>query len=172
VNPSTKEYYLLEVNPRLQVEHTITECMSMTDIVKVQLLFAQGASLNGCGLPTTDRDPEVPPPAHSIQLRITAEDVHRDWSLSIGKITSSQFPNGNGIRVDTHLISGHTAVVSADLDSLIAKVIITASSWQDTVRKAQHALDDTQISGVKTNINMLKAIVAHPDLLRGQCDTQ
>ena len=144
----------------------------MTDIVKAQLLLAQGASLDNCGLPTTKRDPEITPPAHSIQLRITAENVESDWSLSIGKITSFRFPTGNGIRVDTNLISGHPSVVSADFDSLIAKLIITASSWKDAVRKAQRALDDTQISGVKTNIDVLRAIAAHPDFLAGQCDTQ
>jgi pyruvate carboxylase len=172
VNPSTKEYYFLEVNPRLQVEHTITESISMTDIVRAQLLLSQGASLDNCGLPIVKRDPEVAPPAHSIQLRITAENVQSDWSLSIGKITSFQLPSGNGIRVDTHLLSGRPAVVSADFDSLIAKVIVTASSWKDAVRKAQRALKETQIAGVKTNIDMLKAIVAHPDFLDGKCDTQ
>ncbi|KAI8931667.1 hypothetical protein NX059_011314 [Plenodomus lindquistii] len=172
VNPATKEHYFLEVNPRLQVEHTITESISMTDIVKAQLLIAQGARLHECGLPAVSRDPKHPPKVHSIQLRITAENVQSDWSLSIGKITSFQFPMGNGIRVDTHLMSGHPAIVSADFDSLIAKLIITASSWEDAVRKAQRALADTQITGVKTNIDILKAIVVHPDFLHGKCDTQ
>ncbi|KAF9698044.1 hypothetical protein EKO04_004469 [Ascochyta lentis] len=172
VNPNTKEYYFLEVNPRLQVEHTITESISLTDIVRAQLLLAQGASLETCGLPTATRDPENPPPAHSIQLRITAEDVENDWSLSIGKITGFQFPAGNGIRVDTHLISGHPTVISADFDSLIAKLIVTASSWEGAVRKAQRALEDTQINGVKTNTSILRAIVQHPDFLHGKCDTQ
>ncbi|KAL1801334.1 hypothetical protein ACET3X_001676 [Alternaria dauci] len=172
VNPATKEHYFLEVNPRLQVEHTITESISMTDIVKAQLLLAQGASLDECGLPAAQQSLEVPPSVQSIQLRITAENVQSDWSLSIGKITSFQFPSGNGIRVDTHLISGRLAVVSADFDSLIAKVIVTASSWKDAVRKAQRALNDTRIAGVKTNLDMLKAIVAHSDFLDGQCDTQ
>jgi pyruvate carboxylase len=172
VNPETEEHYFLEINPRLQVEHTITESIAMTDIVKAQLHLAEGTSLAECGLPNTERNPATPPPAHSIQLRITAENVQSDWSLSIGKISSVQFPSGNGIRVDTHLISGHSSVVSADFDSLIAKLIITASSWKDAVRKAQRALDDTQISGVKTNIDILRAIVAHPDFLGGRCDTQ
>lgn len=154
------------------MEHTITESISMTDVVKAQLLLAQGAGLHQCGLPATQRDPEIPPPAHSIQLRITAENVQSDWSLSIGKITSFQFPTGNGIRVDTHLINGHTSVVSAEFDSLIAKLIVTASSWTDTVKKAQRALDDTQIAGVKTNLDILRAIVAHPDFLAGKCDTR
>ena len=97
MNPATKEYYFLEVNPRLQVEHTITESISMTDIVKAQLLLAQGAPLTQCGLSVAPGSPEVPPSAHSIQLRITAENVQSDWSLSIGKITSFQFPSGNGM---------------------------------------------------------------------------
>lgn len=172
VNPTTKEHYFLEVNPRLQVEHTITESISMTDIVKAQLLLAQGASLHTCGLPVPARNPEAPPIAHSIQLRITAENVESDWSLSIGKITDFRFPTGNGVRVDTHLIGGHAAVVSADFDSLVAKLIVTASSWEDCVRKAQRALEDTSIAGVKTNISVLRAIVAHPDFLDGKCDTQ
>lgn len=162
----------LEVNPRLQVEHTITESISMTDIVKAQLLLAQGASLEDCGLPNTEHDLHKPPPAYSIQLRVTAENVQSDWSLSIGKITSFQFPTGNGIRVDTHLIHGDPSVVSSDFDSLLAKLIITASSWMDAVKKAQRALDDTRISGVKTNLDMLRAIVAHPDFSDGNCDTQ
>jgi pyruvate carboxylase len=168
----TEEYYFLEVNPRLQVEHTITESISMTDIVKAQLLLAQGVDLTDCGVLNTNHDPAIPPPVHSIQLRITAENVQSDWSLSIGKITSFQFPTGNGIRVDTHLVSGYSSVVSADFDSLVAKLIITASSWKDTVRKAQRALDDTQVSGVKTNIDILRAIVADADFLHGKCDTQ
>ncbi|KAH7119684.1 carbamoyl-phosphate synthase L chain, ATP binding domain-containing protein [Dendryphion nanum] len=172
VNPATKEYFFLEVNPRLQVEHTITECISMTDIVKIQLLLAQGASLSTCGLPRSPRDPKVSPPTHSIQLRITAEDVQRDWSLSIGKIASFQFPTGNGIRVDTHLIGGHSAIVSADFDSLIAKLIVTASSWEDAVHKAQRALEDTQISGIKTNVEVLRGIVAHSSFIAGNCDTR
>ena len=172
VNPATSEYYFLEVNPRLQVEHTITETISMTDIVKGQLLLAQGADLSQCGLSQTPREPRIPPPLHSIQLRITAEDVQNRWSLSIGKITSFQFPTGNGVRVDTHLTNGHHSVVSADFDSLLAKIIVTASSWPDAVRKAQRALADTQIVGVKTNLDILSGIVAHVDFLEGNCDTQ
>lgn len=144
----------------------------MADIVKSQLLLAQGANLDNCGLPHSKREPEVPPQAHSIQLRVTAENVNSDWSLSIGKITSFQFPTGNGIRIDTHLIGGQPSIVSADFDSLIAKVIVTASSWNDVVRKAQRALADTHIVGVKTNLEVLRAIVAHPDFLNGSCDTQ
>ncbi|KAH5238823.1 hypothetical protein HBI31_147020 [Parastagonospora nodorum] len=172
VNPTSGEYYFLEVNPRLQVEHTITESISMTDIVQAQLLLAQGAKLDQCSLPNAERDPRTPPVAHSIQLRVTAENVQSDWSLSIGKITSFQFPTGNGVRIDTHLIPNQPSIVSADFDSLLAKIIITASSWSSAVKKAQRALSDTQISGVKTNISILRAILEHPDFSAGACDTQ
>lgn len=144
----------------------------MTDVVKAQLLLSQGLSLEDCGIPSAPRSPERPPPAHSIQLRITAENVESDWSLSIGKITSFRLPFGNGIRVDSHLISGQPAIVSADFDSLVAKLIVTASSWESAVRKAQRALQDTAISGVKTNISVLRAIVSHQDFAEGHCDTQ
>ncbi|EMD64367.1 hypothetical protein COCSADRAFT_199749 [Bipolaris sorokiniana ND90Pr] len=172
VHPTTQLYYFLEVNPRLQVEHTITEALSTTDIVKSQLLLSQGASLSSCGLPLTPRSPSTPPTAHSIQLRITAENTQSNWSLSIGKISSFNFPVGNGIRIDTHLLPHRPSIVSSDFDSLIAKVVVTASSWADAVNKARRALDETFIAGVKTNIDMLKAIVAHPDFLAGKCDTQ
>ncbi|KAH5104787.1 hypothetical protein HBH72_063580 [Parastagonospora nodorum] len=172
VNFTSGEYYFLEVNPRLQVEHTITESISMTDIVQAQLFLAQGAKLDQCSLPNAERDPRTPPVAHSIQLRVTAENVQSDWSLSIGKITSFQFPTGNGVRIDTHLIPSQPSIVSADFDSLLAKIIITASSWSSAVKKAQRALSDTQISGVKTNISILRAILAHPDFSAGACDTQ
>ncbi|KAF2494462.1 hypothetical protein BU16DRAFT_40779 [Lophium mytilinum] len=172
VQPDTKEYYFLEVNPRLQVEHTITESMSMTDLVKIQLLLAQGVSLANSGLSDMIRQPESPPAVHSIQLRVTAENVQADWSLSIGKIKSFSFPTGNGIRVDTHLINNYSSVISADFDSLLAKLIITAATWPDAVRKAKRALEDTQIVGVKTNLDILRGIVSHPDFSNGRCDTQ
>jgi pyruvate carboxylase len=135
-------------------------------------LISQGASLGDVGLGDVERDPAVPPKQFSCQLRITAENVHNDYSLSIGKITTFQFPTGNGIRVDTNLINGYQTVIGSDFDSLLAKLIITASSWDQVVRKAKRALQDTRIVGVKTNIDILRGIVAHPDFAAGDCDTQ
>jgi acetyl/propionyl-CoA carboxylase alpha subunit len=172
VNPTTQTYFFLEINPRLQVEHTVTETVTSTDIVRAQLLIGQGHSLATCGLPDTPCTPRTPPPLHSLELRITAENVAANWSLSIGKITSFQFPSGNGVRVDSHLVNGHAAIVSYDFDSLIAKIIVTASSWPAVAQKAQRALADTRISGVKTNIDILRGIIAHEDFLNGECDTQ
>lgn len=84
---------------------------------------------------------------------------------------SFRFPSGNGVRVDTSLINGHATTVTSDFDSLIAKLIITAPSWDAVVRKAKRALQDTTIAGVQTNLDMLRAIVAHPDFATGDCST-
>lgn len=172
MNPTTSEYYFLEINPRLQVEHTVTESICLTDIVTAQLLLAQGVPLTECGLQRANDDPIHSPALHSLQLRITAEDPSKNWTLSVGKIQSFHFPSGNGVRIDTHLVSGAAAVVSADFDSLIAKLVITAPTWPSVLQKAKRALDDTRIVGVQTNLAMLRAIVSHQDFVEGSCDTQ
>ncbi|KAK6844218.1 hypothetical protein PG995_014328 [Apiospora arundinis] len=174
-NPDTREFFFLEVNPRLQVEHTVTESITHVDLVKAQLNIAQGAALDA--LPSlaglTSSDPAEPPQLTSVQLRLTAQNVSidNDWSISIGRITHFSLPSGNGIRVDTHLIHGSPMVVGADFDSLLAKIIVTGSSWGDVVAKCQRALEDTRIDGVKTNLDVLRAIAASPDFAKGACDT-
>ncbi|KAJ5833055.1 hypothetical protein N7474_001366 [Penicillium riverlandense] len=170
INEESNQSYFLEVNPRLQVEHTVTESISVIDIVKVQLLLSQGASLAEAGLLSRPNFEAPPPRIHSIQLRVTAEDVLKNWSLSIGNISSFQLPSGNGVRVDTNLRQNEPYVVTPDFDSLLAKIIVTASSWEDTIRKAKRALEDTAIVGIETNISALRAIVSHPDFAAGACD--
>ena len=172
LNPRSSKYFFLEINPRLQVEHTITESICSTDIVKAQLRLAQGASFEDAGLTDFSQDPLKPPKAYSIQLRVTAEDPEKAYSLSIGKIQSFRVPSGNGIRVDTAFVADAPAVVSSDFDNVIAKLILTARTWQDVVIKARRALEDTSIKGIATNVALLRAIVAHPDFEAGACDTQ
>ncbi|KAK3075401.1 hypothetical protein LTR53_001332 [Teratosphaeriaceae sp. CCFEE 6253] len=172
LSPQTGEFFFLEINPRLQVEHTITESICAIDIVKAQLQLAQGAPFAEAGLDRLSQDPLQAPDLHSIQLRITAEDPEKSYSLSIGKIQSFRFPAGNGIRVDTALINGAPAVVSSDFDSVIAKLIITAPTSQDVISKATRALEDTSVVGINTNITLLRAIVDHPDFEAGVCDTR
>lgn len=170
---SPPEFYFLEVNPRLQVEHTITESIAMgTDIVKLQLLLAQDHPLSCLPISALPENPETPPPSHSLQLRVTAEDVSNDWVVSVGKISSFRFPTGNGIRVDSHLLPAQATVVGTDFDSLIAKIIITAPTWEDVVRKAKRALEDTYIEGVKTSLDVLRGIVASKAFATQSCDTQ
>ncbi|KAJ5524257.1 hypothetical protein N7494_010907 [Penicillium frequentans] len=173
VSEQKGEFFFLEVNPRLQVEHTITESISGIDLVQTQLLLAHGQTFNDLGL-GSDVDPRAPAPANcfSIQLRLCAEDPGNNFALSIGKITEFNVPSGHGIRVDTHVSSTSSLVVGSNFDNLLAKIIITAPSWGATVRKAQRVLTDTKISGVKTNINLLRGIVAHADFMSGDIDTQ
>lgn len=154
------------------MEHTVSESICATDIVTAQLLIAQGATLEGAGIIQVSQNTERPSPFHSLQLRITAEDPQKNWSLSVGKLQSFHFPSGNGVRVDTNLVSGVPANVTADFDSLIAKLIVTAPTWSAVLAKAKRALQDTRVTGVQTNLSALQAIVAHSDLIDGQCDTQ
>lgn len=174
VNEQKGEFYFLEVNPRLQVEHTITESISGLDLVQMQLLLAQGATFEDLGLGTEVNSKTPPPKSFSIQLRICAEDPSNNFSLSIGKVTEFVVPSGNGIRVDTNVntSNGSASVVGSNFDNLLAKVILTASSWEAVVRKAQRVLLDSRISGVKTNIDLLRGIVSHPDFVVGHVDTR
>ena len=171
VNVKERKFFFLEINPRLQVEHTISEQIASADLVRTQLLIAQGL-----------QDPEdasrrfgewweadKPPLASSIQLRICAEDPKNNFALSIGKITDIQFPSGNGVRVDSHMSRGGN--IGSDFDNMMAKIIVTAGTWPDAVLKAQRALADTKIVGVKTNLNLLRGILADSVFQAGNADT-
>ncbi|KAJ5223470.1 hypothetical protein N7468_008012 [Penicillium chermesinum] len=152
VSEQTGEFFFLEINPRLQVEHTITEAISGIDLVQTQLLLAQGHTFADLGL--------------------GSKDASQDFALSIGKITTFHIPTGNGIRIDTHISNLAPLVVGSDFDNLLAKIVVTASTWKAAVRKAQRVLSDTNISGVNTNLVLLRGIVAHADFLAGSIDTQ
>ena len=142
------------------------------DLVKMQLPLAQGASLSSLSSSNLSENPETPRPLHSLQPRVTAEDVSHDWSLSVGKITSFRFPSGNGIRVDTHLLPSEPTIIGTDFDSLLAKITTTAPTWKGVVQKAKRALADTYILGVTTNLDILHGIVSSETFANQQCDTQ
>lgn len=172
VSPNDSQFYFMEINPRLQVEHTVTEAICGVDLVRWQLLIALGKGFLDIGLETSLKhtDARTPPCSTSIQLRITAEDVKQGFSLSIGKIRGVLFPGGNGIRTDTHL--RRDVIVSADFDSLLAKLIVTSADWDATVAKAERALQDVLIDGVTTNLSLLLGIVRSADFRHGDFDTQ
>ena len=175
VSEKRSEFYFLEINPRLQVEHTITECITGADLVQSQLRLAQGCSLDQLGLGNEPNATANPPgQLFSIQLRLCAEDPRNNFSLSIGKVTQFNVPSGHGIRLDTNVDASGSSpvVVGSHFDNLLAKIIVTASGWEATVRKAQRVLADSKISGVKTNIDLLRGIVAHEDFVAGRVDTQ
>jgi pyruvate carboxylase len=168
-NPHTKEFYFLEINPRLQVEHTLTETILDIDLVRAQLLIAQGVPLSGANLPKPLPQAEDTPHRFACQLRLTAEDASKGWALGIGKISNIQLPCGNGVRVDSALAPGQ--VIGSSFDSLLAKIIASGPTWEIVVQKARRALADTSISGVKTNLDILRGIVASKEFAAGDCDT-
>ncbi|KAL4863260.1 hypothetical protein BDV12DRAFT_189819 [Aspergillus spectabilis] len=170
VNEQLGDFYFLEINPRIQVEHSITESITGVDLVQAQLLIAQGYSLEQLGLETC---PQAR--GHSIQLRLCSEDPRSNFSLSVGKVAEFAVPTGNGVRIDSHVDMAGVSpvVVGAQFDNLLAKIVVTGSlSWQATVLKTRRVLADTRISGVKTNIDLLRGIIGQVDFLEGRIDTQ
>ncbi|KAG1160574.1 hypothetical protein G6F37_003867 [Rhizopus arrhizus] len=156
VLPESGEFYFLEVNPRIQVEHTISEQITQVDIVQAQIRIGLGDSLNNLKL--RQEDIKVPNGLVAIQARVVAENPLNDNMLSVGKIGTVQFPLGPGIRVDTWIQPG--CVVLPTFDSLLAKLIVTGQSFNGAITKLKLALDQTVITGVETNINFLIAILS------------
>ena len=169
VSPTHHEYYFLEINPRLQVEHTITETITSTDLVHLQIQIADGRTIEDLGLDIPRDDAELPTSV-AMQLRVTAEDPRNGFSLSIGRINHLALPGGNGVRVDTHIELG--TLVSSDFDSLLAKVIVHGPDYLTTIAKGLRALGDLSIEGPTTNVDLLKGILMSEAFQDGQCDTQ
>lgn len=172
VSPESSTFYFMEINPRLQVEHTITEAICGIDLVRWQILAALGKSifdldLDGLGSSVATA---TPPTTTAIQLRITAEDVHRNFSVSIGRIRQVLLPGGNGVRVDTHLRPG--VMVSTDFDSLLAKLLVNGPDWDSVVAKAERALQDVLVDGVETNVYLLQKIARSQAFQARHFDTQ
>ncbi|KAF7720818.1 hypothetical protein EC973_005996 [Apophysomyces ossiformis] len=147
------EFYFLELNPRIQVEHTITEQITHVDLAQSQIRVALGESLVDLKL-TNVPSPELV----AIQARIVAENPRNNHMLSVGKIAVAEFPSGHGIRVDTWIRQG--SVVQPSFDSLLAKVIVTARSFDLALAKLKLVLQRTMIVGVETNLDFLLAILS------------
>lgn len=169
VSPESSAFYFMEINPRLQVEHTITEAICGVDLVRWQIQLALGKSLFDLDLGSADPK-ALPPTSTAIQLRITAEDILHNFSVSIGRIRQVLFPGGQGVRVDSHLRPG--VVISTNFDSLLAKLVVVACDWDAAVSKAERALQDVVVDGVQTNIDMLQRIVQSRGFRTRDVDTQ
>ena len=170
ISPKDRKFFFLEINPRLQVEHTITEGITGVDLVQLQMMIAQGENISDDLRLGEWWEADAAPHAASIQLRICAEDPASNFSLSIGKVIECHIPSGNGVRFDSHLSRG--GLVGTDFDNLMAKIVVTASTWEDVLGKAQRALADTRVVGVRTNLNLLRAIVADKVFRSGAADTR
>jgi pyruvate carboxylase len=160
------EFFFLEVNPRVQVEHTVTEMILGVDIVQAQIRIAEGYDLRTAGVP----DPIPEPRGFAIQCRVTTEDPENDFLPDAGRILHYRSPGGFGVRLDgaTAFTGGY---VSPHYDSLLVKVCTSALRFEDAARKMRRALMEFRIRGVKTNIPFLENVMRHPEFLRGGVDT-
>ena len=156
-----RNFYFMEMNTRIQVEHPITEQVIDYDLIREQILVAGGVPISG---------KNYIPKLHSIECRINAEDPYHDFRPSPGKITTLHTPGGHGIRLDTHVYSGYT--IPSNYDSMIAKLITTAQTREEAINKMKRALDEFVIEGVKTTIPFHRQLMDHPDYLAGNYTTK
>lgn len=165
---SGNEFYFIEVNPRIQVEHTITEMITGIDIVQAQILIAQNKDLH------TDiqipQQKDIPLIGVAIQCRITTENPLNNFLPDTGKINTYRSPGGFGIRLDAGNGFQGT-VVSPFYDSLLVKACVQATDFQQATRKMVRALDEFRIRGVETNIPFLKNVIHHPEFASGGAKT-
>lgn len=167
LDPATRDFYFLEVNARLQVEHPVTELITGVDLVQWQLRIARGERLTlPAALMEGDRTAVR---GHAMEARLLAEDPARGFLPSVGRLVGWAPAQGPGIRFDTGFGSGDE--VSRYYDSMLAKLIVHAGSRPEATRRLDSALADTHILGVKTNIAYLRDVLAHPDFAAFDFDT-
>ena len=157
-----KNFYFMEMNTRIQVEHPITEMRTGIDIVKEQIKIAAGEKLR-----FQQKDIEFR--GSSIECRINAENPSKKFRPSPGTITGINLPGGNGVRVDTAIYAGYT--VPANYDSMIAKIIVHGQTRGEAISKMKRALEELVVEGIDTNRDFLYSIITHPDFIRGNFDT-
>ncbi len=169
VNAETNEFFFIEVNPRIQVEHTVTEQVTGIDIVRSQILIAQGARLADSGILIGSQD-EIQTHGYAIQCRVTTEDPTNNFMPDYGRVSHYRSASGMGIRLDAgSAFSG--AVVFPYYDSLLVKVTAWARHFQDATLRMERCLQEFRIRGVKTNIPFVLKLVMHPTFVAGQCTT-
>ncbi len=157
-----RNFYFMEMNTRIQVEHPITEqVISNFDLIREQIKVAAGVPIIGINYYPTQ---------HSIECRINAEDPYHDFRPSPGKITIFHAPGGHGVRLDTHVYAGYT--IPPNYDSMIAKLIVTAQTREEAISKMRRALDEFVIEGIKTTIPFHRQLMDHPDYVSGNYTTK
>jgi pyruvate carboxylase subunit A len=156
------EVYFMEMNTRIQVEHTITEQITGVDIVREQLRIAAGLTLSY-------RQQDIQYRGFALQFRINAEDPKNDFLPSFGRITHYYAPGGPGVRVDTAIYTGYE--IPPYFDSMCLKLVVWALDWEDALNRGQRALDDMRLHGIKTTANYYKKILNHPDFRSGDFNT-
>ncbi|AWG21075.1 acetyl-CoA carboxylase biotin carboxylase subunit [Flavobacterium faecale] len=155
-----RNFYFMEMNTRIQVEHPITEQVIDYDLIREQILVAAGVKISG---------KNYLPKLHAIECRINAEDPYSDFRPSPGKITTLHMPGGHGVRLDTHVYSGYT--IPPNYDSMIAKLITTAQTRDEAISKMRRALDEFVIEGIKTTIPFHRQLMDDPRYIAGDYTT-
>ncbi|MFT5251511.1 MAG: acetyl-CoA carboxylase biotin carboxylase subunit [Flavobacteriales bacterium] len=155
-----RNFYFMEMNTRIQVEHPITEQVIDYDLIREQILVAAGVPISG---------KNYLPQLHAIEVRINAEDPYNDFRPSPGKITTLHMPGGHGVRLDTHVYSGYT--IPPNYDSMIAKLITTAQTRAEAISKMRRALDEFVIEGIKTTIPFHRQLMDDPRYIAGDYTT-
>ena len=156
-----RNFYFMEMNTRIQVEHPITEQVIDYDLISEQIKVAAGHRLSG---------KDYYPKLHSIECRINAEDPYNDFRPSPGVIRTLHNPGGHGVRLDTHVYGGY--VIPSHYDSMIAKLITTAQTREEAINKMKRALDEFVIEGIKTTIPFHRQLMDHPDYVAGNYTTK
>lgn len=154
-------FYFMEMNTRIQVEHPVTEEITYCDLVKEQIIAASGGRIETKPLKMR---------GHAIECRINAEDPEHNFRPSAGTITSFNIPGGRSVRVDTHAYAGYN--IPPNYDSMIAKLIVSAPTRQEAINRMRRALDEFIIEGIKTTIPYHKQLMDDPGFLSGDFDTQ
>ena len=156
-----RDFYFMEMNTRIQVEHSVTEESHGLDLIKQQIAVALGEKLSKT---------QVKPFQHAIEVRINAEDVYHDFRPTPGTISALHFPGGRGVRVDSHIYQGYT--IPPTYDSMLAKLICSAPTRQEALDKMRTALDEFVIEGVPTTIPFHRRMMEQPDFVSGNFDTR
>lgn len=156
-----RNFYFMEMNTRIQVEHPVTELSLGLDLIKEQLRVASGLELQ-----LKQEDPKL----HAIECRINAEDPMHDFRPSPGKIESLNFPGGPGVRVDSHIYQGYS--IPPHYDSMVAKLITYAPTRAEAIAKMRRALDEFIIEGIQTTIPFHRKMMDNPDFISGNFDTK
>lgn len=156
-----RNFFFMEMNTRIQVEHPITEEVVDYDLIREQILVAAGVPISG---------KNYFPQLHSIECRINAEDPYNGFRPAPGRITSYHAPGGHGVRIDTHVYAGY--MIPSNYDSMISKLIVTAQTREEAINKMKRALDEYIIEGVKTTIPFHRQLMEHPDYISGNYTTK
>lgn len=155
-------FYFMEMNTRVQVEHTITETITGVDIVEEQIRVA-------AGLPLRSKQDEIVRRGFAIQFRVNAEDPKNNFLPSFGRISRYYAPGGPGVRTDTAIYTGYE--IPPFYDSMVAKVIVSALTWEDVIKRGQRTLRDMGLFGIKTTIPYYLKILKHPQFRSGKFNT-